>query len=98
MPVAVATSHWWVIRHCHWPDMLASIRWLWPLLFIGHTALGNQAMTRLYDDLLSDYNRLIRPVSNYSQTVLVHLSLKLTQLLDLVRTERARARMEAQKC
>ena len=39
---------------------------------------------RLHDDLLSDYNRLIRPVNNHSDTLVINLSLKLTQLIDMV--------------
>lgn len=45
---------------------------------------GNPDAKRLYDDLLSNYNRLIRPVSNHTQTVLVKLGLRLSQLIDLV--------------
>lgn len=45
---------------------------------------GNPDAKRLYDDLLSNYNRLIRPVSNNTQTVLVKLGLRLSQLIDLV--------------
>lgn len=46
--------------------------------------VGNPDAKRLYDDLLSNYNRLIRPVSNSTQTVLVKLGLRLSQLIDLV--------------
>lgn len=44
---------------------------------------ANPDAKRLYDDLLSHYNRLIRPVSNNSQVVTVGLGLHLTQLIDL---------------
>ena len=44
---------------------------------------GHLASKRLYEDLLSDYNRLIRPVLNNNDTVYVNLSLKLTQLLEI---------------
>nr|CAD7590990.1 unnamed protein product [Timema genevievae] len=44
---------------------------------------GNPDAKRLYDDLLSNYNRLIRPVSNNTDTVLVKLGLRLSQLIDL---------------
>ncbi|CAG7824876.1 unnamed protein product, partial [Allacma fusca] len=44
---------------------------------------GNPDAKRLYDDLLSNYNRLIRPVSNNTDTVLVRLGLRLSQLIDL---------------
>lgn len=46
---------------------------------------GNPDAKRLYDDLLSNYNRLIRPVRNNTETVLVKLGLRLSQLIDLVR-------------
>lgn len=45
---------------------------------------ANPDAKRLYDDLLSNYNRLIRPVSNNNDTVLVKLGLRLSQLIDLV--------------
>lgn len=45
---------------------------------------ANPDAKRLYDDLLSTYNRLIRPVSNNTETVLVKLGLRLSQLIDLV--------------
>ena len=45
---------------------------------------GNPDAKRLYDDLLSTYNRLIRPVSNNNDTVLVKLGLRLSQLIELV--------------
>ena len=38
----------------------------------------------LYDELLVDYNRLIRPVPNASETVVVNLSIRLSQLIDVV--------------
>lgn len=49
-----------------------------------HPITGNPDAKRLYDDLLSNYNRLIRPVSNNTETVLVKLGLRLSQLIDLV--------------
>ncbi|KAK9890652.1 hypothetical protein WA026_012011 [Henosepilachna vigintioctopunctata] len=45
--------------------------------------LSNPDAKRLYDDLLSNYNRLIRPVSNNTDTVLVKLGLRLSQLIEL---------------
>lgn len=52
-------------------------------LWLQHVA-ANPDAKRLYDDLLSNYNRLIRPVSNNTETVLVKLGLRLSQLIDLV--------------
>ncbi|XP_052870033.1 acetylcholine receptor subunit alpha-like 2 isoform X3 [Anopheles cruzii] len=51
-------------------------------LVIG-SVWANPDAKRLYDDLLSNYNRLIRPVSNNTDTVLVKLGLRLSQLIDL---------------
>lgn len=45
---------------------------------------GNPDAKRLYDDLLSNYNRLIRPVRNHSTNILVKLGLRLSQLIELV--------------
>lgn len=50
-------------------------------------ASSNPDAKRLYDDLLSNYNRLIRPVSNNTDTVLVKLGLRLSQLIELVRVD-----------
>jgi nicotinic acetylcholine receptor len=47
--------------------------------------LANPDAKRLYDDLLADYNRLIRPVSNHTDKVTVKLGLRLSQLVDLVK-------------
>lgn len=62
-------------------------------VFILHCVLfdkiaGNPDAKRLYDDLLSNYNRLIRPVSNNTQTVLVKLGLRLSQIMELVSVPR----------
>ncbi|KAG8199970.1 hypothetical protein JTE90_006214 [Oedothorax gibbosus] len=43
----------------------------------------NPDAKRLYDDLMSGYNRLIRPVVNNSDTLTVKLGLKLSQLIDV---------------
>lgn len=62
---------------------------------LGWSVLVEVAMTvcfaspdskRLYDDLLkkSGYNRLIRPVENNSDTLVVKLGLRLTQIIDVV--------------
>lgn len=45
--------------------------------------MANPDSKRLYDDLLSNYNRLIRPVVNHTETVTVKLGLRLSQLVDL---------------
>lgn len=52
------------------------------LLSVG--CRGNPDAKRLYDDLMSSYNRLIRPVSNNSDRLTVKMGLKLSQLIDVV--------------
>lgn len=63
--------------------------WTWVLgllvVFEGRGGLaGNPDAKRLYDDLLSNYNKLVRPVINVSEAVTVRLKLKLSQLIDVV--------------
>ncbi|BES95481.1 cholinergic receptor, nicotinic [Nesidiocoris tenuis] len=52
------------------------------LLFAGCT--GNPDAKRLYDDLLSNYNKLVRPVVNVTDALTVKIKLKLSQLIDVV--------------
>ena len=54
---------------------------LWPL---NLGSCGNPDAKRLYDDLLSNYNKLVRPVVNVTDAVTVKLKLKLSQLIDVV--------------
>lgn len=69
--------------------------WTWPkmgsvlfaTLFVAlqfATGLANPDSKRLYDDLLSNYNRLIRPVGNNSDRLTVKMGLRLSQLIDVV--------------
>lgn len=44
----------------------------------------NPDAKRLYDDLMSSYNSLIRPVDNFSEVLTIKMSLKLSQLIDVV--------------
>lgn len=39
----------------------------------------------MYDDLLSNYNKLVRPVVNVTDALTVRIKLKLSQLIDVVR-------------
>jgi nicotinic acetylcholine receptor len=48
---------------------------------------GNPDAKRLYDDLLSNYNKLVRPVVNVSDALTVKIKLKLSQLIDVVSTD-----------
>lgn len=45
---------------------------------------GNPDAKRLYDDLLSNYNKLVRPVVNTSDILKVRIKLRLSQLIDVV--------------
>ncbi|XP_059490109.1 acetylcholine receptor subunit alpha-like 1 [Neocloeon triangulifer] len=54
---------------------------VWGLLAPGLEA--NPDAKRLYDDLLSNYNRLIRPVGNNSDRLTVKMGLRLSQLIDV---------------
>ncbi|EDX11548.1 GD15067 [Drosophila simulans] len=44
---------------------------------------GNPDAKRLYDDLLSNYNKLVRPVVNTTDVLKVCIKLKLSQLIDV---------------
>lgn len=46
---------------------------------------GNPEATRLYNDLLTNYNRLIRPVGNNTDRLTVKMGLSLSQLIEVVR-------------
>ena len=50
----------------------------------GTLGFANLYAKRLYDDLLSNYNRLIRPVNNSTDKLTVWLNLKLSQLIEVV--------------
>ncbi|XP_037874245.1 nicotinic acetylcholine receptor subunit alpha 8 isoform X1 [Bombyx mori] len=60
---------------------------LWPMPKFQIKAVklleANPDVKRLYDDLLSNYNRLIRPVTNVSDILTVRLGLKLSQLMEV---------------
>ena len=59
-----------------------------PVILQARTTLnaGNPDAKRLYDDLLSNYNKLVRPVPNTTDPLTVRIKLKLSQLIDVVRT------------
>ena len=76
-----------------WPLRGSPPRWAW-LLFLSCVVLaphaeavintGNPDAKRLYDDLLSNYNKLVRPVKNTTDPLTVRIKLKLSQLIDVV--------------
>uniref|UniRef100_T1GBX2 Neurotransmitter-gated ion-channel ligand-binding domain-containing protein n=1 Tax=Megaselia scalaris TaxID=36166 RepID=T1GBX2_MEGSC len=45
--------------------------------------IANPDAKRLYDDLLSNYNKLVRPVVNVTDALTVRIKLKLSQLIDV---------------
>ncbi|XP_055953188.1 acetylcholine receptor subunit alpha-like 1 [Argiope bruennichi] len=61
------------------PKNILTFVFLWNFLSVK----CNPDAKRLYDDLMSSYNRLIRPVVNTSDTLTVKLGLKLSQLIDV---------------
>jgi len=53
-------------------------------VFFNLAVSANPDAKRLYDDLLSNYNKLVRPVANVSDALTVKIKLKLSQLIDVV--------------
>ena len=66
--------------------MIIDVAMLLPVLMEARTVLnsGNPDAKRLYDDLLSNYNKLVRPVVNTTDPLTVRIKLKLSQLIDVV--------------
>ena len=54
------------------------------IAFVSVLSNGNPDAKRLFDDLLSSYNKLVRPVINVTDPVTVKFKLKLSQLIDVV--------------
>lgn len=68
------------------PSAAETLRaWLLSALVVHGAVAGNPDAKRLYDDLLSNYNKLVRPVVNTSDVLRVCIKLKLSQLIDVVR-------------
>ncbi|XP_018399354.1 PREDICTED: acetylcholine receptor subunit alpha-like isoform X2 [Cyphomyrmex costatus] len=57
--------------------------WFFSALVVHGAVAGNPDAKRLYDDLLSNYNKLVRPVVNTSDVLRVCIKLKLSQLIDV---------------
>ncbi|XP_018795502.1 PREDICTED: acetylcholine receptor subunit alpha-like isoform X2 [Bactrocera latifrons] len=57
--------------------------WLLSILMVHSAVAGNPDAKRLYDDLLSNYNKLVRPVVNTTDVLKVCIKLKLSQLIDV---------------
>lgn len=59
----------------------------WILCCLVVLVTGNDDAKRLYYDLLKrSYNKLIRPVSNSSDKLIVKMGIRLSQLIDIVST------------
>ena len=52
--------------------------------FVPEPISCNPDAKRLYDEILSGYNKLVRPVKNVTDPVTVKVKLKLSQLIDVV--------------
>lgn len=74
------------LRNDAWPRklMAALVWWLAACCLVRAVAAGNPDAKRLYDDLLSNYNKLVRPVVNTTDVLRVCIKLKLSQLIDVV--------------
>ncbi|RWS19330.1 Acetylcholine receptor subunit alpha-like 1 [Leptotrombidium deliense] len=64
--------------HFAWKSLILII-----IVCLMRKSQSNPDAKRLYDDLMSDYNRIVRPVINDSTPVTVKLGIKLTQIIDL---------------
>uniref|UniRef100_A0A915D2M6 Uncharacterized protein n=1 Tax=Ditylenchus dipsaci TaxID=166011 RepID=A0A915D2M6_9BILA len=65
-------------------DLLLPARWILVVGFcLTATVNSSHHESRLYDDLMRDYNILERPVENHSQPVIVYLKVSLQQLIDV---------------
>lgn len=59
----------------------------WILCCLVVLVTGNDDAKRLYYDLLKrSYNKLIRPVTNSSDKLIVKMGIRLSQLIDIVST------------
>ncbi|KAJ2951920.1 hypothetical protein O0L34_g4173 [Tuta absoluta] len=63
--------------------MGALVWWLAAAFLVRAATAGNPDAKRLYDDLLSNYNKLVRPVVNTTDVLRVCIKLKLSQLIDV---------------
>ncbi|XP_041971317.1 acetylcholine receptor subunit alpha-like isoform X3 [Aricia agestis] len=62
---------------------MGALLWLAGCWLLHAAAAGNPDAKRLYDDLLSNYNKLVRPVVNTTDVLRVCIKLKLSQLIDV---------------
>ncbi|VDO64988.1 unnamed protein product [Onchocerca flexuosa] len=52
-------------------------------IFLLSIAYCNKDASRLLEDLLFNYNKLVRPINNKTNPLVVYFKLKLSQLLDV---------------
>ena len=62
------------------------LMYVWACIVWPHYVVGNPHAKKLYEVLLrkSGYNRIVRPVQNESEVIVVTIGLKLSQLIDVV--------------
>ncbi len=65
-------------------SLAVAIYWLLQMINGCLQTQANPEARRLYDDLFTNYNRLIRPVGNNSDTLTVKMGLQLSQLIEVV--------------
>lgn len=63
---------------------LSLVNLFWPKNGLILFAQANVDANRLYEDLMMTYNRIVLPVQNNTDRVVVKLALKLSQLIDVV--------------
>lgn len=56
------------------------------LFFVTEGAEGSKSAEKLFKKLMTNYSPYIRPVSNDTDLVIVHLGIALSQLVDIVST------------
>ena len=68
--------------------VIVVITWFLLMTSVGEASRDGFHAKRLFDDLLKKgkYNRLIRPVSNVSDSLPVRVGLRLTSIIDVVST------------
>lgn len=62
--------------------------WCHPCCSAAGLALCYEDETRLVEDLFRDYNKVVRPVEDHRDAVIVTVGLQLIQLISVVRYER----------
>ena len=74
--------------HCSKSDLFTRflVYYLSLIIFneIQQPAKANNDAKRLYEDLMTSYNRFVRPVGNNSDVLVLKMGIKLSQLIDVV--------------